>query len=128
MGFQFDLVAPERAMASAEATMVIAPGVEGDFGVMEGHAPLLAVLRPGKVEATLVEGGTKTYVVFGGFAEVGPDRCTILADDVHEADAVTGDMLDERIAATEQALGQADGDAILRTAQYLNDLKALKGV
>ncbi|MEM9726209.1 MAG: ATP synthase F1 subunit epsilon [Pseudomonadota bacterium] len=125
MPIQFDLVAPERAMATEQATMVVAPGVEGDFGVMEGHAPMLSVLRPGVVTATLTGGDTKRYTVFGGLAEVGPDRCTILADDVHDEAAVTPEMIATRVAAAEKALETAIGDDAPRAAQYLNDLKSL---
>lgn len=125
--FQFDLVAPESAMASEAATLVVAPGVEGDFGVMAGHAPFLTTLRPGVVTATLKSGEQK-FIVFGGFAEIGTDRCTILADDVHRAGSVDAQLIDDRIAEAEAALGRAVGDAVARISQRLNDLKVLKDV
>lgn len=122
---QFDLVSPERAMVSAVATMVVAPGMEGDFGAMPGHAPFLTTLRPGVVTAT-VDGAELRYVVFGGFAEVGPDRCTILADEVHPFTELKPHSLEERIADAEEELSTADHDAVHRRAQHLNDLRALK--
>ena len=71
MAFQFDLVAPERAMVSTEATLVTAPGVEGDFGVMEGHAPLLSTLRPGVGVWPILTGADGTRV-WGGFEDREP--------------------------------------------------------
>lgn len=123
--FQFDLVAPEKAVLSAEATLVTAPGAEGDFGVLRGHAPLLSVLRPGVVTAT-IGGVDHRYVVFGGFAEVGPDHCSILAEEVHLFEELEPHTLDQRIADAEEELATADHDDIHRRAQHLNDLRALQ--
>lgn len=123
--FKFDLVAPERAMASGDATMVTAPGVEGDFGVLAGHAPFLTVLRPGVLTADFAGGKTERYVVFGGFAEVGPDHCTILAEDVHLFSELEPHTLEERIKDAEEELKTADHDDVHRRAQHLNDLRAL---
>lgn len=121
---KFDLVSPERRMASGAATVVTAPGVEGDFGAMPGHAPFLTTLRPGVVTATM-EGAAKRYVVFGGFAEVGPEHCTILADEVLDIDALEPQALEGRIAAAREALAAAVNDEVPRRAQILNDLEAL---
>lgn len=125
MSFQFDLVAPERAMASATAVMVTAPGVDGDFGVMTGHAPFLTVLRPGILTAELEGGKTEKYVVFGGFAEVGPDRCTILAEEVKAFAELDASDMQQRVVAAEAALASANNDDTARRAQELNDLRAL---
>ena len=128
MSFQFDLVAPERAMASEQATMVVAPGAEGDFGVMEGHAPLLSVLRPGVVTATLADGAQHRYVVFGGFAEVGPSHCSILAEEVHRYEELEPQTLEQRIADAEAQLQSSQPDDVARRAQYLNDLRGLQQI
>lgn len=122
---QFDLVSPERAMLSATASMVAAPGVDGEFGAMPGHAPFFTTLRPGVVTAE-VSGGPKRFVVFGGFAEVGPDRCTILADTALPLEELKAGTVDEKIADAEEALAKADNESTARRAQYLNDLRALK--
>ena len=78
--FHFDLVSPEKLLFSGEVEQVDVPGSEGDFGVLAGHAPLVAMLRPGIL--TVMHGGEQTMrvVVIGGFAEVGPDGLTVLAD------------------------------------------------
>src|SRR5258708_8168883 len=77
--FHFELVSPDRISFSGEVDQVDVPGSEGDFGVLAGHAPLIALLRPGLM--TVYVGGEQTkLVVLGGFAEVGPDGLTGLAD------------------------------------------------
>lgn len=121
----FNLVSPERNMASGDATLVVLPGVEGDLGAMPGHAPFLTTLRPGIVTAT-IDGAERRFVVYGGFAEIAPDAVTVLADDVEPAEDLAIEALDERIATAEQALGDADGDAAPIAAQKLSDLRGLK--
>ena len=76
---QFDLVSPERLLASVEATEVKIPGAMGDLTAMPMHAPLITTLRPGilKVET---EKGTEEFVVTGGFAEIGAGGVTVLAE------------------------------------------------
>ena len=77
--FHFSLVAPERELFSAEVDQVDAPGVEGDFGVLAGHAPFMTALREGAV--TVMDGGARrVFAIQGGFADVTPDGLTILAE------------------------------------------------
>ena len=77
--FHFDLVSPARLLLSEEVTQVDVPGVEGEFGVLDGHAPIVATLKPG-VLTVYAPGGTQRFVVFGGFAEVSPTGMTVLAE------------------------------------------------
>ena len=72
---QFDLVSPERKLASVAATEVQIPGAAGDMTAMEGHAPTITTLRPGILKAVSTE-GTKSYVVTGGFAEISATGAT----------------------------------------------------
>src|SRR3954464_13475370 len=77
--FHFDLVSPEKLLFSGEVDQVDVPGAEGDFGVLAGHAPLIALIRPGIL--TIHSGSERSQiVVLGGFAEVGPDGLTVLAN------------------------------------------------
>jgi len=79
MALHFELASPEQLLRSDDVDQVDVPGVEGDFGVLAGHAPLVAMLRPGIL--TVYRGGEKQQiVVLGGFAEVGPGGLTVLAD------------------------------------------------
>ena len=77
--FHFDLVSPERLVFAGEVTQVDVPGAEGDFGVLAGHAPTIAALKPGML-TVFGAGAPQRFVVFGGFAEVSPDGLTILAE------------------------------------------------
>lgn len=94
---QFDLVSPERRLASVQATSVLVPGADGDMTVMAHHAPVITTLRPGIL---VVEGeaGTQEYIVTGGFAEIG-ESVSVLAEramprgDITQADFDT--MLEE---------------------------------
>lgn len=77
----FELVSPERLLLSRAVEMVVVPGSEGYFGVLPGHAPLVSTLNPGVID--VYDGGAITDRIFvgGGFAEVTPERCTVLADE-----------------------------------------------
>jgi F-type H+-transporting ATPase subunit epsilon len=80
----FSLVAPERELFSGDVDLVQAPGAEGDFGVLVGHAPYMTTLREGRV--TVRDGAqTRLFDIQGGFADVGPDGLTILAEHAVEA-------------------------------------------
>ncbi len=77
--FHFDLVSPEKLAFSGEVDQVDVPGVEGDFGVLPGHAPVVAAIRPGVL--TIIAGGTREKViVLGGIAEMSEKGLTVLAD------------------------------------------------
>ncbi len=80
--FTFELVSPERKLISGPAKMVMIPGEEGDFGVLPGHASLVASIRPGVVEITMVDSDSVQRIfIAGGFADVSPTNCTILAEE-----------------------------------------------
>ncbi len=94
---KFELVSPERLLASEDVEMVVVPGSEGDFGVLKGHAPVISTLRTGTI-AVYENGSVKDRIfVAGGFAEASAERVTVLADEaVRVADidkaAVTKDL------------------------------------
>ncbi len=80
----FSLVAPERELYAGLVDQVDASGVEGDFGVLAGHAPFMTALKEGPV--TVRDGGSvRVFQVRGGFAEVTPRGLTILAEQAEEA-------------------------------------------
>ena len=82
----FELVTPERLVRSDDVYMVTVPGKEGDFGVLHGHAPFMAVLRDGAVRVYTTDGATPTEIaVSGGFAEVNAQGLTILAEGVAQS-------------------------------------------
>ncbi|HVR65208.1 MAG TPA: F0F1 ATP synthase subunit epsilon [Verrucomicrobiae bacterium] len=77
---QFELVSPERLLVSQPVEMVVVPGAEGDFGVLPGHAPLISNVRPGIIAVFEDNKVAQRIFVAGGFAEVTPERCTVLAE------------------------------------------------
>ena len=107
----FRLVMPEREVLATEADMVVVPGSEGDFGVLHGHAPLISTVRPGVLEVIQSNKVDKRFIVVGGFAEVTPERCTVLADEAVPFEEVTADQLAERERAAERDLADAATDA-----------------
>lgn len=81
MALHFELVTPEKLLRSEDVQMVVVPGTEGDFGVMEGHAPYMSTLRDGEIAIYRVwPGEPEKIAVQGGFAEVGEKGLTVLAE------------------------------------------------
>ena len=78
--FQFELVSPERLLLSEQIIEVVVPGTEGYMTVMAHHAPLMATVKPGVVAVKTPDGKLDSYVVFGGFVDITPDGCTLLAE------------------------------------------------
>src|SRR6201984_1318035 len=78
-GLHFEFVSPESVLFSGDVDQVDLPGIEGDLGVLPGHAPMVTLLRPGIV-TIMREGRREPVVVVGGFAEMGPSGLTVLAD------------------------------------------------
>ena len=79
----FSLVSPERELFSGEVDQVDAPGTEGDFGVLAGHAPFMTTLKEGEVRV-YSDGRVRTFQVRGGFADVTPEGLTVLAEHASE--------------------------------------------
>lgn len=107
----FRLVMPERELIATEADMVVVPGSEGDFGVLPGHAPLISTVRPGVLEVYQGSKVQQRFLVAGGFAEVTPERCTVLADEAVPFEQVTAAQLDERERAARSDIADADTPA-----------------
>jgi len=114
--FHFDLVSPEKLAFSGEVDQVDIPGVEGDFGVLAGHAPVVAAIRPGIL--TITTGGRhEKVIVLGGLAEVSESGLTVLADVATSLDELDRAQFAETIAAARSlqehpAAAQLDGYAL----------------
>ena len=102
---QFDLVSPERRIATLEVSAVQIPGTDGDLTAMPGHAPLITTIRPGILRVESTE-GAKEYVVTGGFAEIG-EGLSVLAEKALPRDEMTQETFDEIIAEARAALNTA---------------------
>ena len=85
MALHFELVTPEKLVRSDDVHMVVVPGTEGDFGVLEGHAPVMSTIRDGAIQVFKTEGAAPENIeVRGGFAEVGDKGLTVLAERVED--------------------------------------------
>lgn len=103
----FELVVPERLLMSTAIDMVVVPGSEGDFGVLEGHAPLISQMRPGVIEIYDGDNISDRVFVTGGFAEVTQERCTVLADEAIRVADLDTVAIDQRIILAERAVSEA---------------------
>jgi F-type H+-transporting ATPase subunit epsilon len=124
---QFDLVSPERRLASLAATEVQIPGAEGDMSAMEGHAPVITTLRPGILRATTAE-GVKSYVVSGGFAEITASGISVLAEQAVPLEEMTPALMEAMVAEATTAAGlNPDRDAGDKAIADLAALRAAAG-
>jgi len=104
--FQFDLVSPERRLASLQVTSVLIPGAEGDMTAMKDHAPVITTLRPGVMKVSGPEGDTD-YVVTGGFAEISNRGISVLAERAVPKGDMTQEHLDEMMEEAKSMYGKA---------------------
>jgi len=107
---QFELVSPERLLLSRPVDMVVVPGTEGDFGAMASHAPFISSLRPGVI--AVYENGQVTDRLFvaGGFAEVTPERCTVLAERALPVSDLNRERIDSELRDARDDLVEAKDD------------------
>lgn len=118
--FHFHLVSPEKMLFSGEVTQVDVPGLEGDFGVLAGHAPMVSLLRPG-ILTVHVNGTQEQMVVLGGFAEVSATGLTVLADLANSVGGFDRELLKTRIANMEESVKQMEsGTALDRAIERLD--------
>lgn len=101
--FKLELVSPEKLLLSRAVEMAVLPAAEGEMGVLPGHAPMIVTLRGGVIAVT--EGGQVTDRLFvaGGFAEVTPERCTVLADEAIPVGQLSKAAAESRAQAAEAA-------------------------
>jgi F-type H+-transporting ATPase subunit epsilon len=106
----FQLVAPERLLARAEVDMVVAPGAEGDFGVLPHHSLFMSVLRPGVIETYQGAQVSERIFVGGGFAEVNERGCTVLAEEAMPVEEIDLEQARKRLSDAQDDLREAADD------------------
>ena len=113
----FELVSPAQLLMSEPVEMVVVPGVQGDFGVLAGHAPLISTVRPGVIH--IFAGGAVTSRVFvdGGFAEVMAERCTVLAEEAMPVDEIDRAAVERQIADATDDVRDAGDEAARQAAE-----------
>ena len=124
---QFDLVSPERRLASVVASEVQIPGADGDLTAMEGHAPTITTLRPGVLKVVSAE-GAKSFVVTGGFAEISATSVSVLAERAVPVEELTAALMDQLIADASEATAVAvDKDSADKAMADLVAMRAAAG-
>jgi F-type H+-transporting ATPase subunit epsilon len=108
MPVNLEIVSPERLLLSRPVDMVVIPASEGDMGVLEGHQPMIVMLRGGVIALYEGERITDQMFVAGGFAEVTPERCTVLANEVMPVADLNRAEGERRLAEADAALAAVD--------------------
>jgi F-type H+-transporting ATPase subunit epsilon len=124
--FHFELVSPDKQLFNGPAQAVLVPGGEGDFQVLRDHAAVMAALRPGVVSVEEEGGKTSRYFVRGGFVDVNPGGCILLAETALPAEEVNAAQLDEEIRHAEEDLADATDDNKRLAQEKLDRLRELK--
>lgn len=109
---KFELVSPERVFASGEAEMVVVPGEAGELGVLPEHAPLVASLRPGVVALHMPGGSVQKIFVSGGFADISPKLCSVLAEEAVNVTDIDRQAVEREIASLREEINAAGDDAV----------------
>ena len=127
--FKFELVSPERLLVSQDVEAVVVPGSEGEMTVMAHHSPVMTSVKPGIVTLTLPGGKSERYVVFGGFADVQPDNCTVLAESATAvADLDPKDVAQRVQNAREDVTDAKNAEAKANAEAMLSHLELLEKV
>jgi F-type H+-transporting ATPase subunit epsilon len=126
--FKFELVSPERLLVSEQVESVVIPGAEGEMTVMANHAPVMTTVKPGVVTVRTAAGAEARYVVFGGFADILPTGCTLLAESAVAVKDIDRADLARRIQEAKEDLADArDDDSRTKAEQFLHQLTTLEG-
>ncbi|MER8418537.1 F0F1 ATP synthase subunit epsilon [Mesorhizobium sp. M1329] len=126
--FKFELVSPERLLVSEQVESVVIPGAEGEMTVMAHHAPVMTTIKPGVVTLRTAQGKEERYVVLGGFADIVPAGCTLLAESaVAVGDIDRADLARRIQEAREDAADAKDDQTRSKAEQFLSQLTTLEG-
>ena len=118
---QFDLVSPERSLASVQASEVQIPGAEGDMTAMPDHAPTITTLRPGLLRVVTAQ-GAQEFLVSGGFAEITAAGTSVLAEQAIPREEVTQDLVDSWVNDANEAKANATPEAMDAATKLVADL------
>ena len=127
--FNFELVSPERLLVSGSVSEVVIPATEGEMTVMANHAPTMTTIKPGVVTVKFADGRKDRYVVFGGFADIVPNGCTLLAESAVHIDEFNRDDIARRIETARLELEHVKtDDQRVGIESYLAELTTLQGI
>jgi len=128
MPVELEIVSPQKLLVSRPVDMVVVPAEEGDLGVLPGHAPMIVTLRGGF--ATLYENAQVIDKLFvaGGFSEITPERCTVLADELYRPAELSRSAGERRLAAAESAWQAVDKMDVAARDAALADLQIARAM
>ncbi|MCZ4289722.1 F0F1 ATP synthase subunit epsilon [Hoeflea alexandrii] len=125
--FNFELVSPERLLLSATVSEVVIPGTDGEMTVMAHHAPTMTTIKPGVVTVVAADGKSDRFVVFGGFVDILPEGCTLLAESAVAVADIDRNDLAKRLQDAREDVADATNDAAKQKAQeYLDHLTTME--
>jgi F-type H+-transporting ATPase subunit epsilon len=119
--FKFELVSPERILASEEVSMVVVPGGDGDFGVLAEHMPIVSTIRSGVVSVHSPSGEVKNIFVTGGFADMNGQLCSILAEEAVNVNEIDRSKAEQSLKDLRDELAGAGDDAV-KKANLLREI------
>ncbi len=123
----FELVSPEKLLVSEKVEMAVVPGTEGDFGAMPQHAPMITTVRPGVIDIYRAGAVQKRIFVAGGFAEVNPEHCVVLAEEAVPVDDLDLAAVEARLRDAKEAVEEAaDAAAVAQAERRLAIAQAMK--
>ncbi|MGE0222326.1 MAG: ATP synthase F1 subunit epsilon [Acetobacteraceae bacterium] len=128
MPVALEIVSPEKLLLSRSVEMVVIPAAEGDMGVLEGHTPMIVMLRGGTIALYEGEQVTDQLFVAGGFAEVTGDRCTVLASEALPVADLSKDEAERRLREAEEELTQLQGADIEEQFMALDRVHAAQAM
>jgi F-type H+-transporting ATPase subunit epsilon len=128
MSVNLEIVSPERLLLSRLVDMVVIPASEGDMGVLEGHSPAIVVLRGGIIALYENDQVTDQMYVAGGFAEVTPERCTVLANEVLAPTELSREEGERRLATAEEALAQVEASDVIAEELALERVQSARAL
>lgn len=125
--FQFELVSPERLLVSEKVEQVVIPATDGEMTILANHSPVMTTIRPGVVTVKTAGGASDRYVVFGGFADIVPSGCTLLAESAVPVSSLDHADIAQRIRNANEDVADAKDSATKQKAEeYLSHLKTLE--
>ena len=128
MPVALEVVSPEKLLLSRDVDMVVIPASEGDMGVLPNHAPMIVLLRGGTIAIT--EGGRVTDRLFvsGGFAEITPERCTVLADEAVPTSELSRAEGERRLAAAQGEYDRTDKMDVVALDEAMDRMQSARAM
>lgn len=108
--FHLQIISPAKVVMDTHVPSAEVPGLEGDFGVLPGHAAFFSMLRPGVIEVKMSDGVRRRFFAASGYADVTPEHCTVISDHVQDLAEISVNEVEEALAAAKAALASADND------------------